>query len=131
VFTDELSNTIDFNSPIITDDIYSKFLAIILSQPGKIDSIVSLYTDSNDNKYFDKNTIEKIEKRLEKFIKNAIPKEKKLKYKEVQYGKTSKSTEDVFDFTNGVTLSTEQDAVIKKVHSNINNSTKDRLNFIR
>lgn len=131
VFTDGLSNTIDFNSPVITDELYSNFLAIILSQKGKIDSIVNLYKNSNDNKFFDANTIEKIEKRLNKFIKNAIPKEKKLKYKEVQYGKTNNSTVGTYTYTIGATLSTEQDAVIKKVHSNINNSTKDRLNFIR
>lgn len=130
-FNDGFINTIDFNNPIISDDVYVKILSIILSQPGKIESIKKLYTNSTDSKFFDTNTIEKIEKRLNKFIKNAIPKEKKLKYKEVQHGKTSKSDAESYVFTTNATLTPEQEVVIKKIHNEKNNSTKEKLNFIR
>ena len=130
-FSEDIGGTIDFNSPQVTDEIYSKILSIILSQTGKIDAIINLYNNSSDKKYFDENTIEHIKKRLDKFIKGSIPKEKKLKYKEAQYGKTPNSDVEVFEFTVGATITSQQEAVVKKIHSETNNSTKDKLNFIR
>jgi len=130
-FSEDIDGVIDFNSPQVTDDTYSKILSIILSQTGKIDAILKLYNNSSDKKYFDDNTIEHIEKRLNKFIKGSTPKEKKLKYKEAQYGKTPNSDVEVFEFTVGATITSQQEAIIKKIHSETNNSTKDKLNFIR
>ena len=102
----------------------------LLSQKGKVEEIKKLYTDSADKKFFDENTVEKIEKRLAKFIKNAIPDEKKLKYKEAKSTKTEYSEYGRYTYT-ASTLTSQQEEAINKIHTNKNNSTKTKLNFIR
>jgi hypothetical protein len=130
LYTSGLNTDIDFKNPTITDDIYKSILSVILSQKGKVEEIKKLYTDSADKKFFDENTVEKIEKRLAKFIKNAIPDEKKLKYKEAKSTKTEYSEYGRYTYT-ASTLTSQQEEVINKIHTNKDNSTKTKLNFIR
>jgi hypothetical protein len=130
LYTSGLNTDIDFKNPTITDDIYKSILSVILSQKGKVEEIKKLYTDSADKKFFDENTVEKIEKRLAKFIKNAIPDEKKLKYKEAKSTKTDYSEYGRYTYT-ASTLTSQQEEAINKIHTNKDNSTKTKLNFIR
>ncbi len=130
LYTSGLNTDIDFKNPTITDDIYKSILSVILSQKGKVEEIKKLYTDSADKKFFDENTVEKIEKRLDKFIKNAMPDEKKLKYKEAKSTKTDYSEYGRYTYT-ASTLTSQQEEAINKIHTNKDNSTKTKLNFIR
>ena len=130
LYTSGLNTDIDFKNPTITDDIYKSILSVILSQKGKVEEIKKLYTDSADKKFFDENTVEKIEKRLAKFIKNALPDEKKLNYKEAKSTKTEYSEYGRYTYS-ASTLTSQQEEVINKIHTNKDNSTKTKLNFIR
>jgi hypothetical protein len=123
IFTENLDPTFNFTSVSFNDDSYKKLLSFIIK--GKIDTIITQYNSSADNELFDKNAVNKIEKRLKKFISNNLddPKDKKFKYKEVKIKKVL----DPYLFTVGTLTSGQQD-VLKKIHTGTDGSTT-KLNF--
>ena len=131
IFTNELSGTFNFSDPSITLDNYKKVLAVILSQSGKVTEITKMYEASNDDKFFDKSTIHKIEKKVNKFIKHALPSAKKLKFKEASTTKTPYSKYGRYKVTIGGSLTSDQQATLKKIHNNKDGSSSTSLNFIK
>ena len=123
IFTEELDTTFNFTSITFTDDTYKKILSFIIKD--KVDSILTQYNSSADKDLFDKNAVNKIERRLKKFISNNLtePKDKKFKYKEAKVKKTL----EPYSFTTG-TLSSGQQDVLKKIHTSNDGSTT-KLNF--
>lgn len=125
IFTNELDASLDFLNVTIDDNNYKKILSFIIKD--KVSDIIVQYKNSPDKNLFDNNTINKIEKRVDKFIKNNLtePKEKKFKYKEVKIKKEL----DPYAFSAG-TLTSEQQDVLKKIH-NTSDSSTTKLNFIK
>ena len=124
MFTSDLNSSVDFADPSFTDDLYDKILAFIIK--NKVTNIIKEYENSPDNKLFDKNAINKIERRLNKFIKKATDiDEKKFKYKKVENKKDFKPY--AATLTGSITGSQEEK--IKNVHSLKDNSTESKLNF--
>lgn len=123
MFTDDLDTTINFKTPSFNDETYKKVLAFIIKD--KVSDIKKLYEDSVDNKLFDTNTLNKIEKRLNKFIKNATDVDsKKFKYKKVQ----SKKEFEPYAITT-TNLSSGETATLENVHSLNDKSNETKLNF--
>jgi hypothetical protein len=131
IFTNELSGTFNFSNPSVTLDNYKKILAVILSQSGKVTEITKTYNASNDDKFFDESTIHKIEKKINKFIKHALPSAKKLKFKEASTTKTEYSKYGRYKVTVAGSLTSEQQATLKKIHDNKDGSSSTSLNFIK
>ncbi len=127
IFTSELDNTINFNLPSFDDTAYKKILAFIIKD--KVSIIKKLYDDSKDTKYFDQNAINRIEKRVEKFIKNnkSDSEIKKFKYKEAKLKKEIKP----FDFSYTGTLSGQEIEILEKVHAIKGSAGATKLNFIK
>jgi hypothetical protein len=124
MFTSELDTSIDFIYPSFNNTLYSKLLAFIIKDD--ISKIIKEYENSPDNKLFDNNAINKIERRLKRFIKNATDvDEKKFKYKKVQNKKDFKP----YAFTIGGTLSGPQQSKLAMIHGSKDNSTASKLNF--
>jgi hypothetical protein len=124
MFTTELNTSIDFADPSFTDDLYKKLLAFIIK--NNVDKILKEYENSPDNKLFDKNAINKIERRLNKFIKNASDiDEKKFKYKQVQNKKDFKP----YAVTITGSITGPQQEKLNNVHGLKDNSTESKLNF--
>jgi hypothetical protein len=123
IFTDGLDSTFNFNSVSFTDENYKKVLSFIIKD--KVSDIISKYSSSADKDLFDKNTVNKIERRLKKFISNNLneTKDKKFKYKEVEIKKVL----DPYATTEGTLTSAQQD-VLKKIHTSNDGST-NKLNF--
>jgi len=124
IFTSELDSTFDFTSSSISDEAYKKVLSFILND--KIDAIKTEYTNSPDDDLFNENTVNKIGRRINKFIKNNLSdsKDKNFKYKEVKIKKEI----EPYSFSAG-TLTSGQEEVIKKIHNTKDFSTETRLNF--
>lgn len=127
IFTTNLDNTINFNLPNIDDATYKRILAFIIKD--SVPAIVKLYEESADNRFFDKNAINKIERKIEKFIKNnkSDSDEKKFKYKEAKLKKDIKPV----DFTLTGTLSGQETELLDKVHSVSSVSDGVKLNFLK
>ena len=123
IFTDGLDSTFNFNSVSFTDENYKKVLSFIIKD--KVSDIISKYSSSADKDLFDKNAVNKIERRLKKFISNNLneTKDKKFKYKEVEIKKVL----DPYATTEGTLTSAQQD-VLKKIHTSNDGST-NKLNF--
>jgi len=124
MFTAELNTSIDFADPSFTDDLYKQLLAFIIK--NNVDKILKEYENSPDNKLFDKNAINKIERRLNKFIKKALDiDEKKFKYKKVQNKKEFKP----YAVTITGSITGPQQEKLNNVHGLKDNSTESKLNF--
>jgi hypothetical protein len=124
MFTTELNTSIDFADPSFSDDLYKQILAFIIKK--NIDKIIKEYENSPDNKLFDKNAINKIERRLNKFIKKALDTdEKKFKYKKVQNKKDFKP----YGVTITGSITGPQQEKLNNVHGLKDNSTETKLNF--
>lgn len=129
IFTTGLDSTIDFMTPSFDDTKYKKILAFILDSNSNLTKLLKAYEDSPDNKFFDKNTINKIERRIEKFIrqnKSEIKKEN-LKYKKVKLKKDPKP----YQFTLTGTLSSTESEILEKVHALKDSSSDTKLNFLK
>lgn len=126
IFTSDLDTTFDFSLVNFTDENYKKILSFIIKD--KIENIKTEYTNSPDDELFNDNTIKKIGKRVDRFIKDSLneAKDKKFKYKEVKIKKEI----EPYAFTTG-TLTSGQEEVIKKIHNTKDFSTTTRLNFIK
>ena len=87
------------------------------------------YDDSPDNKLFDNNALNKIERRTEKFIKNNQSKsdDNKFKYKKVKPKKEIKP----YDFTKTGSFSGAESDILNKVHSIKSSSSGSKLNFLK
>jgi len=127
IFTTDLDNTINFNLPSFDDTAYKKILAFIIKD--KVSVIRKLYDDSKDTKYFDQNALNRIEKRVEKFIKNNKSDSdiKKFKYKEAKLKKEIKP----FDFSYTGTLSGQEIEILEKVHAIKGAAGATKLNFLK
>lgn len=127
IFTSDLDTTINFNLPSFDDTSYKKILAFIIKD--SVSSIRKLYDNSADNRYFDLNTLNKIEKNVEKFIKNnkSDPDKNKFKYKEAKLKKEIKP----YDFTLTGSLSGQETEILDKVHSIKSVSNGVKLNFLK
>jgi hypothetical protein len=124
MFTAELNTSIDFADPSFTDDLYKQLLAFIIKK--NVDKIIKEYENSPDNNLFDKNAINKIERRLNKFIKKALDTdEKKFKYKKVQNKKDFKP----YAVTISGSITGPQQEKLNNVHGLKDNSTELKLNF--
>ena len=124
MFTAELNTSIDFADPSFSDDLYKQLLAFIIKK--NVDKIIKEYENSSDNKLFDKNAINKIERRLNKFIKKALDTdEKKFKYKKVQNKKDFKP----YGVTITGSITGPQQEKLNNVHGLKDNSTETKLNF--
>ena len=124
MFTDNLDSSVSFASPTISDDLYYKLLAFIIKDNA--DTIKALYLESADDNLFDKNTVNKIERRVEKFIKNATKvSEEKFKFKEVRNKKEFKP----YEFTETGTLTSGESERLEKIHSLTDTSDQSKLNF--
>jgi len=127
IFTTDLDTTINFNSPSFDDTTYKKVLAFIIKDNVK--DIKKLYEDSADDKFFDKNTINKIENRVEKFIKDnkSDTDKNKFKYKEVKLKKEVKPVDIVISGT----LTSQESEILDKVHATSSKFDGVKLNFLK
>lgn len=127
IFTSDLDTTINFNSPSFDDTTYKKLLAFIIKDNVK--DIKKLYEDSADDKFFDKNAVNKIENRVEKFIKdNKSDSDKnKFKYKEAKLKKEVKPV----DITITGSLTTQEGEILDKVHATSSKFDGVKLNFLK
>ncbi len=127
IFTSDLDTTINFNSPSFDDTKYKKLLAFIIKDNVK--DIKKLYEDSADDKFFDKNAVNKIENRVEKFIKdNKSDSDKnKFKYKEAKLKKEVKPV----DITITGSLTTQEGEILDKVHATSSKFDGVKLNFLK
>ena len=93
---------------------------------NELDKIIKEYENSPDNNLFDKNAINKIERRLNKFIKKASDiDDKKFKYKKVQNKKDFKP----YAVTITGSITGPQQEKLNNVHGLKDNSTESKLNF--
>lgn len=124
MFTSELNTSIDFADPDFSDDMYKSLLAFIIK--NDVDKIIKEYENSADDSIFDKNAVNKIERRLKKFIKKATDIDnKKFKYKKVESKKDFKP----YAITVTSPVTGPQQEKLNKVHGLKDNSTESKLNF--
>jgi hypothetical protein len=127
LFTNEIDTSINFASPSFDDTLYKKVLAFIIKD--NVTDIKKLYEDSVDDKFFDKNAVNKIERRVERFIKdNKSDSDKnKFKYKEAKLKKEVKPV----DITITGSLTTQEAEILDKVHATSSKSDGVKLNFLK
>ena len=127
IFTSELDTTINFEAPSFDDTTYKKILAFIIKD--SVSAIRKAYDDSPDNKFFDENALNRVEKRVEKFISNnkSKPAENKFKYKDAKLKKEIKP----FDFTYSGSLSGQEIEILEKVLSIKSVPSGTKLNFLK
>ena len=127
IFTTDLDNTINFETPSFDDTTYKKVLAFIIKD--SVSAIRKAYDDSPDKKFFDENTLNRVEKRIEKFISNnkSKPADNKFKYKDAKLKKEIKP----FDFTYSGSLSGDEIEILEKVHAIKSVSGATKLNFLK
>jgi hypothetical protein len=125
IFTSDLSTSIDFFGPSIDDATYKKILAFIIKDSTA--KIVKAYDSSLDKKLFDANTLNKIEKRVEKFIKNNKSDDKvNLKYKKAKV----KSKIKPYPFTLTGALNSDESQMFEKLTTKGDQSDDSKLNFL-
>jgi hypothetical protein len=123
-FTEDLDNTLNFNSPVISDSILSEFLSILLQ--GEKENIIKLY--ESDTTIFTDKVREKLGKIFENFI--TVQKEKKFKLGKMPIRKNSKSVEFEIGSTAPITDTVEQ-GVLTNIFLSKNKLGKSVLNFYK
>lgn len=123
-FTEDLDNTLNFNTPVISDSILSEFLSILLQ--GEKENIIKLY--ESDTTIFTDKVREKLGKIFDNFI--TVPKEKKFKLGKSPIRKNSKSVEFEIGSTAPITDTVEQ-GVLTNIFLSKNKLGKSVLNFYK
>ncbi len=123
---EDLDTSINFNNPTITTNTLSQFLSVLLKETDK-----SNFKDvfKADTIIFDENTVQKIEKKFDKFISDPI-KDKKFKFKKLKNRKNDKK----ISFSVSETEITNNDIKeeVKKLKSKNNVPvTGKKLNYFR
>jgi outer membrane protein OmpA-like peptidoglycan-associated protein len=125
-FTNGLDTTINFaqlSNLMFTDSVFTDLMGTILKD--KVTEIEKIYVDSSDEKFFTKQIIHKITKRIDKILIKT--KEKKIRYSIPNL----KNTKSVVFGTVDYTLSGAEKTNLKKIHDSGDKSDNTKLNYYR